>query len=376
MKNHSMFFYIMSLFVILVGYSCDEEDKNELIVNSSTEDLAFTSVLQPVYSLDIGKAEEDALFLEWNELSFGLESAIVKHKVLGSVNEDFSTIDYESGGLNDPELTLQVKDLYNLAGIMGLDNDPKTTDANGNPNNTGTVYFRVETYVGNYTAVNVVKAKSSVVSLNLEIVEVAACPEMLLSEWGFVGPFNDWDITTPVIYSMLTTGNENVFKGALSIDDGGFKITVLDGSWSKTYAYGGTEGSLMENVAFEPVIPSSAGHYVVTADLSSLTYSMEEAELIGLVGPSTVNQWDGPDYKLIPDGCQAGVHIGRNIPLTSGTVYFRVNDDWTVSYSLGDKEGTIIPNPGIGSTGIPVAEDGNYDVIVDLNTMSYELIKL
>ncbi len=364
------------IMLVFVAFSCDT-DVEKLIVQLPQEDISFSNSFQANYLIDTNTPDAVAQELLWNVCSFGPSNALVRHRILGSIHADFSTIDFESPGQTANSFHLSNKELFALGEKMGLDNDPSTTDGQGSPNNKGILYYRVESFVGDISAVHAVRKASAPAGLRVEIIEVNICKEMALSEWALVGPFNNWNVVAPVVYPFLTTNTENVFVAGLSIDDQGFKVTARDGSWSKGYAYGGTYGKLVKDSGMDPVIPAAAGHYLVTIDLSSLTYSLEKSSLYGLVGPATVNSWNGPDYKFVPNECKAGTFVVKNVPLLSDVFYIRINDNWTTSYSLGDKgEGTFRINPGVGAQGIPVNESGNYDVILNMNDFTYQLIKL
>lgn len=369
-KVYSIIIYLL----VIINLSCEKEEFEKTILTDPSEELVFQNNFKTNYLLNVDNMSEVIETLTWNPISFGGKNVIVHYRVQGSVNHDFSTINYESGSISNSDLNMTVRNLFNLGLAAGLDADPKTTDPNGNPNNTGNIFLRVVSFVGNFDAVNVVREYSDVQQISIEIVEIQ-CEGSELSTWGFVGPFNGWNVNNPPVYALLTTNTPNVFKGVVTLDNLGFKISVLDGSFSVSYAYGGSKGVLVKDTGFDPLIPTIAGHFLLTADLANLTYTLEATKAYGVIGSAPPNDWNGPNHKFVPNDCETGVYIARNVPMVAGEFYIRANDDWAESYSLGETgEGSFQVNPGIGAVGMPVNEDGNYDIIINFNDSTYQLI--
>ena len=74
--------------------------------------------------------------------------------------------------------------LLDYAEGLSLDDDPVTTNADGTPNNTGTVYFRIRAYAGAGTGNNT-EIISDIINLNLSVIEqvpTGICDGVLLWE--------------------------------------------------------------------------------------------------------------------------------------------------------------------------------------------------
>ncbi len=168
---------------------------------------------------------------------------------------------------------------------------------------------------------------------------------------------NSWKV---VIY--LTAGSEDAIKFRMNND------------WGTNYGYNGTEGTLGgDNI---PI--TVEGYYIVTVDFNNLTYSLELIDNVwGIVGDATPIGWPATpliilDQKLTPDyGSTSNIWIINNFPLTSGgAIKFRANDDWGTNYGYNGTEGTL------GGDNIPISESGYYNATLNLDDLTYELIKV
>ncbi len=181
--------------------------------------------------------------------------------------------------------------------------------------------------------------------------------------WGIVGSaYNDWGSAGPdaKTYYDYTT---DTFKVGVKLLDGEFKFR-FNNDWGNNLGDNGADGTV------EPDgdnIVVTAGYYLVTLDLNNNTYSVEAANLWGIVG-SGFNDWGnaGPDFLLTE--VNPGIWVGEIVNLLDGEIKFRVNEDW--GNNLGD-DGTDGTLEGDGAN-IPTTA-GRYRVKLDLNDNTYKL---
>jgi hypothetical protein len=81
----------------------------------------------------------------------------------------------------------------------------------------------------------------------------------------------------------------------------------------------------------------------------------------GVVGSATLNGWGAAeDVKLVPDPCNDGVYIIKDVVLTDGEIKFRQDDAWGVNLGDDGADGTTEAN----GANIAVSA-GTYDMTLD-----------
>tara|TARA_B100001142_G_scaffold142332_2_gene143524 strand:+ start:261 stop:1577 length:1317 start_codon:yes stop_codon:yes gene_type:complete len=175
--------------------------------------------------------------------------------------------------------------------------------------------------------------------------------------WGIVGSAttNGWDGPDMML-------NYNSFQ-----DDWRAVVTLVDGEakfrfnndWAINYGDDGLDGTMEVGGAN---IAVSAGHYLVTMNLNTQSYTIEEIDVWGLVGSATANSWDGPNDKFMPDfGINEGYYYITGAVLTDGEIKIRQNDAWGVNYGDDGNDGTLELN----GANIPVSA-GIYNITLNL----------
>ncbi len=176
--------------------------------------------------------------------------------------------------------------------------------------------------------------------------------------WGIVGSAtpNGWN--GPDLQMTYNPYNDD-WKAAVTLTTGEIKFR-LNNDWTTNYGDTGADGTLDAN---GDNIPVNAGHYIVTFDPVRGTYSIDSADLWGLVGSATPNGWNGPDLKFLPDfGLHPGKFYLNAVTLTNGEIKIRQNDDWSVNYGDDGNDGTLDPN----GANIPVSA-GLYNIELDFS---------
>jgi hypothetical protein len=186
-----------------------------------------------------------------------------------------------------------------------------------------------------------------------------------LFSWGIVGSgYNNWGATPDArfTYDYVT----NTFKVGVKLVAGEIKFRK-NSDWADNFGDNGANGSLEAGGAN---IAVTAGYYVVTLDLVNSTYTIEQADLYGVVG-SGYNNWGAtPDFRFTP--LSNGVWVAEIVPLTVGEIKFRVNQDWAVNLGDNGANGTL----EAGGSNIAVASAGNYRIVVNTSDSTYKLNKV
>ena len=365
---------LLFTFLIVNISSCEKEDY--LIFTAiNQKEVKFQNEFQDVYKISAQTSNNISERLVWNAPDFDAPTTVT-YVVDFSINSDFSTIDMSSGDTSNNHLGVKVSSMLEFAETLGLDDDPSTTFSDGSPNNTGMVYARVTAYAGTSSSgANQSSTVSKTASMNIEVLEnVGACTDATLSNWGLVGSaVNGWGGTNRGFSAgndvpFLSNGQDGMFRAVATLYDGEFKIRE-DNAWGLNYGDDGADGTLEQNGAN---IAISAGHYVIDFDAVNFTITITPAGTVwGVVGSATLNGWGAAeDVKLVPDPCNDGVYIIKDVVLTDGEIKFRQDDAWGVNLGDDGADGTTEAN----GANIAVSA-GTYDMTLDTVNGTYTLTK-
>ena len=363
---------LLFTFLIVNISSCEKEDY--LIFTAiNQKEVKFQNEFQDVYKISQQTSNNISERLVWNAPDFDAPTTVT-YVVDISTNSDFSTIDMSSGDTSNNHLGLKVSSMLEFAETLGLDDDPSTTFSDGSPNNTGMVYARVTAYAGTSSSgANQSSTVSKTASMNIEVLEnVGACTDAALSNWGLVGSaVNGWGGTNRGFAAgndvpFLSNGQDGMFRAVATLYDGEFKIRE-DNAWGLNYGDNGADGTLEQNGAN---ITISAGHYIIDFDAVNFTITITPAGTVwGVVGSATLNGWGAAeDVKLMPDPCNDGVYIVKDVVLIDGEIKFRQDDAWGVNVGDNGADGTYEAN----GANIAVTA-GTYDMVLDTVNGTYTL---
>ena len=175
--------------------------------------------------------------------------------------------------------------------------------------------------------------------------------------WGIVGSAttNGWGGPDMMFHY---NSFQDDWRAVVTLGDGEVKFR-FNNDWGVNYGDDGADGTMEANGAN---IAVSAGHYLVTMNLNTQSYTMEEMDVWGLVGSATANGWDGPNDKFMPDfGINEGYYYISGAVLTDGEIKVRQNDAWGVNYGDDGNDGTLELN----GANIPVSA-GTYNITLNL----------
>ena len=175
--------------------------------------------------------------------------------------------------------------------------------------------------------------------------------------WGIVGSAttNGWGGPDMMFHY---NSFQDDWRAVVTLGDGEVKFR-FNNDWGVNYGDDGADGTMEANGAN---IAVSAGHYLVTMNLNTQSYTMEEIDVWGLVGSATANGWDGPNDKFMPDfGINEGYYYISGAVLNDGEIKVRQNDAWGVNYGDDGNDGTLELN----GANIPVSA-GTYNITLNL----------
>ena len=175
--------------------------------------------------------------------------------------------------------------------------------------------------------------------------------------WGIVGSAttNGWGGPDMMFHY---NSFQDDWRAVVTLGDGEVKFR-FNNDWGVNFGDDGADGTMEANGAN---IAVSAGHYLVTMNLNTQSYTMEEMDVWGLVGSATANGWDGPNDKFMPDfGINEGYYYISGAVLADGEIKVRQNDAWGVNYGDDGNDGTLELN----GANIPVSA-GTYNITLNL----------
>ncbi|MDC6351174.1 SusE domain-containing protein [Zeaxanthinibacter sp. PT1] len=391
----------MGVFVLAFGMvACDKEDYLIFTAQEPSEAISFENTASANYLLSAETKNNIAERFVWNKPDFGAPTT-VSYTVEGSVSADFSTVDYDSGTLSETNHAILVNTLIQLAETLGLDSDPATTNEEGEPNNTGTVYFRVKAFVGSDGATNEVKSVSELMSMTITMVEKQAegnnanCELDQLWIVGAGAPDAGWGWDTPV--QVPCTG-DGVYSANVSfqstVDANNFRFFTTEGDWGsgQNYPYFADAGYTIDN-NFENAMDGDSnfafvgttGTYNLTIDTKNLTITLappvsdpncdlDQLWIVGAGAPAAGWGWDSPvQVSCTGEGTySANVTLQNNGGADNNFRFFTTEGDWGSGQNypyFADAGYTIdsnFVNAGDGDSNFAfIGVSGSYTLTVD-----------
>jgi len=175
--------------------------------------------------------------------------------------------------------------------------------------------------------------------------------------WGLVGSAtpNQWNGPDLMLHY---NSFQDDWRAVVTLGEGEVKFR-FNNDWGLNYGDDGADGSMEANGAN---ISVSSGHYLVSMNLNTQSYTMEEIDVWGLVGSATANGWDGPNDKFMPDfGIMEGYYYLSGAELVDGEIKVRQNDAWGLNYGDDGNDGLMEVN----GANIPVSA-GTYNIILNM----------
>ncbi len=180
----------------------------------------------------------------------------------------------------------------------------------------------------------------------------------------------DWDPSNEK--SVIWSVNENgTFEGYINfgVDNAEWKFSEEPCWCEADWGDGNSDGNLDKDGNITMI--TEAGYYKLNvdwyADPKPWTFLKTDWGVIGSATPGGLDS----DTDMTFD--KENLYLTVTMDLIAGEIKFRANDDWALSYGKSDKDGII----GGNNNDIPIAEGGNYTIILDLSqaVYTYSIIK-
>lgn len=287
-----------------------EEEKPIFIADLGSEEIAFTNNFASEYLLSKETKNNIADRFIWNASILGVNS---DYEVQAAIDQSF-TNPVSIGVSKKTNMPVLVSQLLDLAGQLGLDEDPKTTNSTGEPNNSGIVYFRVKSIIGNGGA-GTEEIVSTVQSINIKMIEKVATSTECNPLW-VVG---DAIVNVGWNFTASTNCASDVHTVKLAFQAGKFRMFSADGDWAtgQSYKYYQDKGYTIDerfesegSGDFNFVFVGTAGIYTLVIDDTKKTITLTPSGPLWAVGDATPGGWNFSGSETIitettPDVWQA-----------------------------------------------------------------------
>lgn len=328
---------ILGLFIFaLISFNSCETEDDVVFTTDNSGDLSFTNNFSAEYLLTPQTAGNLAERFTWNDAAVDVPTNIT-YQLQKSITGDFS--DAETiGATTGNEISITIGDMLSYAAQLGLDADPNTPAPN-----TGDVFFRLKSFVGDGSLENFGTAQAlTLVMLEVTDTQAAVCD---LDQYFMVGAavkFTGWDWATP--QKAVCTGT-NVYTVNVDLvnnvdGDGNFRFFTTETDWGSGINY---PGFIAEGYTIDPMFEDAqdgdnnflftgpSGKYFLTIDALNKTITLDDPTPQGncdldqmwAVGAGLTDagwSWDTP-VQLMCEG--DGVYSGWVNYLAEGDANFR-----------------------------------------------------
>lgn len=365
-----------ALLTTILFFSC-ESDIEKVVFDSTNSKPVVVSSLAEEYELDIKKAEETALVLEWKNpeivTSTGQSVSISNTVQIDLAQKNFSkaiSLGVYDGNTNSMSITHSKLNSQILSLLNNYELDLATVD----------VEFRIVTSLSEVSKQlysNVITTEITPYSGDIEYPEVFV-----------VGDYSGWDNHWDQAQSLFSFKFDSQYEGVIGFDgkaQNGFKITGAT-NWDNGN-YGLSDGTTPENEAGEITLINDGGskdikcysnnYYHFSYDKETLNlkknFSFGVISIVGNAGDE-VYEWadqskGGKEVDMQFDPEKQRFYA--DVKLADGEIKFRADHDWALNWGLND-EGLFTQGGGSNIT----VNAGTYRIYLNLNNLAsptYEL---
>ena len=377
-------FTMLALVSLLSFNACDNEDNLIFNAQPSPEGVEFMTSVAAEYIISAETEDNIAERFVWNAADFGVETN-VNYDLQGSISDTFDTFEL-LGTTNQTNASITVNQLLVFAESLGLDDDPATTDGNGQPNNVGEVFVRLKAYPGSGTG-SAVEVFSGVQALAIRVLEKTG-------DTGCASLYALGDAVQEVGWNWVPEAEifceADILQAKYTFVNGQtFRFFDAFGDWDSglNYPYFSGEGYTID-VGFEDagdgdnnfLFVGETGIYNLTIDAVNKEMTLEASGSLYAVGDATPGAWDfaGGETEIVevsPNVWQA------TFALSNGVFrFFQTQGVWDTNnnYAYYEDEGYTIDsnfsNDGSGDanfqfTGVP----GTYTLTINANNKTITL---
>lgn len=380
MKN--IIYLLVTVLALFIFSACEDEIDPIQFLYPSEEGISFTnSSFSSEYLLSEDTEDNIAERFIWSSANFGVPTN-VKYELHASIDSQFDSFDLVGSTTNN-NLAITVRQLLNFALDLGLDSDPATTDSSGEPNNKGSVYFRVKGLIGEGTP-EMVEIYSD--SQRLDIFWIEENDEFIPGDpYYIVGDgttANGWTFDDNVVL-IETESKIRTARVAMGYGQWGsaFSFFPVKDDWSTAYGYTyysdngfDIDPLLEDNGDGHFKFVGTEGVYQLTVNSQDRTIVLEPSVTYYIVGDgSTANGWTFDDNVRLPETSayvrQAIVALGYG-QWGSGFSFFPFKDVWDMQYGytyysdLGYTFDALLEDNGDGHIKF-VGDAGDYEVTIN-----------
>jgi starch-binding outer membrane protein SusE/F len=178
-----------------------------------------------------------------------------------------------------------------------------------------------------------------------------------ITKFWVVGDYNGWDNSDNAKYIISTATSSGAAEGYVYLTTGAIKLTT-DHSWDSSHTFGDDGSGGLTNPG-DNIPVTTAGYYLIKANLSNMTYSLT-LTVWGVMGD--YNGWSSQtDMTYNP----STLTFSLALHLTSGGAFkFRGTSDWSINYGSTAADGTTL---NAGGDNIPVTVTADYALTLDLS---------
>ena len=214
---------------ILLNFSCTDDNEPIFVTQPDAEGLTFMNSFASQYLLSNETSANVADRIVWTEPDYGTDTNIT-YEIEGAIDAEFTTIRL-LGTTNNLEFPVLVDDLLDLAGDLGLDDDPNTTDINGLPNNSGVVYLRVKAFLGAAEPTNITYSPVQAISISIiEAVISGECDSLFAVGAALID--HGWNFPG----AELVCDND-ILEAKVSLTQGHFRFFQIVNDWDSGLGY-------------------------------------------------------------------------------------------------------------------------------------------
>jgi len=323
-------------------WSCKKEEEH-IVASTGTPTEFSASASSLILSKE--NAEDTLLTFNWTKSDFGYKAEITNVIQFDVAGGDFSNAKEVIADVGSSSKKFTGVDINTLLLSMDL--------PTGEP---ASIIARLKTQI----------TSSSLAPVYSDAVNLQATPFSLISYIYVPGDYQGWN---PAIADSLTSPRSNgIYEGIIYYPNtagASFEFKITTGkNWDN--GYGDAGGGMLSTDGANLKSPG-AGSYQIKVDMNALTFEMVRFNF-GIIGDATAGGWDNDTDMIFDNGRQVWTLTTH---LTTGNFKFRKNNDWGVNYGDDGVDGTLES----GGADISVTSECEYEIIFDLNALTYSITK-
>lgn len=384
LKNRKMkrITYLLVILAMILSIGCEEELGPVFLTSEGEGIIEFTNSFASEYLISEETEGNVADRFVWNEADFGVETNVT-YEIQASLDQSFNSPEV-LGSTNQNNFAIMISHLLDFAERLGLDDDPATTDMDGQPNNTGSVFFRVRAYTG------------TTGSDSPEMISDAQPLQMVWLEQVVVGGPCDvlWTVGDAIAdagwnFVISTSCDENVHRIKLALTTGVFRFFEIQGDWDSglNFPYYEGEGYTID-ANFENDGSNDAnfrfigtpGIYELVVDDNEKTIVLNPSSSLWAVGGAVPGGWgfnaDTVEFvEISPDIWQASLALTNDIFRFFQTFeVWDTNNNYTFYEDAGFTIDSNFENDGSNDGNFNfVGTPGTYLVTINANDLTITL---